>query len=170
MKFIKKPVFRCKNFHCGLADGIRKISLIHGRMGKCATKTGSQINSGSFFHKIASGVHKTGRSVFDHLKGCKAGTEAHFFRSQSALKRQHDPGPDHRKFIQNRTFEKLLSGMHMAIHKTWHPQEIFPVDDFCDCKTGRFFFSDGKNDSVLNGDENIAPDLEVFIQDGSVAD
>ena len=60
--------------------------------------------------------------------------------------------------------------MHMAVYKAWHPQEIFSIDGFCGCKAGRLFRGDGKDGSVLDGNENAAPDLEVFIQDGSVTD
>ena len=41
----------------------------------------------------------------------------------------------------------------MVVNKTWHPQEIFSIDDLHSREAGMFFTGDGKNISVSDGNK-----------------
>ena len=101
-------------------DRLRQSCLIHGRIGKRPSKPAPCIHLCGFLHKIAAGVDKSGGPGMDHLHRRCLCAQPHFLRRQRTLIRQHDPGPDHGHLVQHPPPQKLLPGMHMAVHQSRH--------------------------------------------------
>ena len=82
-------------------NGIRQPFLIHGGVGQRPSQPAPAVDICCVLHIVAACIDESGRSAFDHLKGCRLGAKTHFPGRQSALKGKHDPGPDNGLCIQH---------------------------------------------------------------------
>ena len=84
-----------------LGDGRGKARLVHGGRRQDAPQAGSEVDLGGSLHVVAACVDEGACARGDHFQGGQSGAQGHPLRRQCALKGEHDPGPDHREFVQD---------------------------------------------------------------------